>query len=90
MTPEEFAGRVREGCSKLNGSVTSWGRTTYRNSLVGGSATSRHLAWMAMDIAYDVPIPRDERKRVWDDLGLHFWPEGDHDHISVPGPDGRF
>ena len=84
MSVGEFAETVILGCRRLKGSITSWGRTATRNTAIGGSPTSRHLAWLAVDVVYDEPIEAAERRQVWEELGLHFWPEGDHDHISHP------
>ena len=84
MTLSEFAVAVQSGCAELGGSITSWGRTSRHNQQVGGSATSRHLAWLAVDIVYDEPHEAAQRREVWEGLGLHFYPEGDHDHVSVP------
>ena len=84
MTVNEFASSVVKGCQALGGSITSWGRTAAHNVQVGGSPTSRHLAWFAVDVIYDRAIEEAERRRVWEALGLHVWPEGDHDHISWP------
>lgn len=84
MSHGEFAEAVIAGCRMLKGSITSWGRTPARNRAVGGSPTSRHLEWLAVDVVYDEPMEASDRRRVWEELGLHFWPEGNHDHISLP------
>ena len=83
MTIEDFAVAVVHGCRALKGSVTSWGRTPARNAKVGGSPTSRHMEWFAVDVVYDEPAEEADRRLVWEGAGLHVWPEGDHDHISV-------
>ena len=89
MTIGEFAEAVKTGSEKLGGSITSWGRTPARNKLVGGSPNSRHLTWFAVDVIYDSAVEEAARKDIWEPLGLHVYPEGDHDHISVM-TDGRF
>ena len=97
MTMARFAEAVQRYCLLTRGSVTSWGRTPKHNRAVGGSATSRHLYWMAMDVVYDLPMvvydtPLDLPTRIAHaaTCGLHLYPEGDHDHLSVIGSDGKF
>jgi Peptidase M15 len=60
MTPEQFAGAVRQYCLALGGSVTSWGRTPARNAAVGGDRRSLHLAWKAADVTYDAHLVRHQ------------------------------
>ena len=53
MTPGEFAEKVKAVVEPLGGSVTSFGRTVARSILVGSTAQSPHVRWLAMDVVYD-------------------------------------
>jgi hypothetical protein len=67
-------------------SVTSWGRTPWRNKAVGGMAGSKHLDWLAVDL---VPDPSTNRHRLFVDLrevGLVVIDEGDHFHVQATNP----
>ena len=81
-------------CRMTRASVTSWGRTVAHNAAVGGSATSRHLEWVAADVVYDDKHPSGlqltVRQSLAEAMGLHRLVEGDHDHLSVVAADGRY
>ena len=67
-------------------SVTSWGRTPWRNKAVGGVSSSRHLDWLAVDLVED---PRTNRPRLIRDLrlvGLVVVDEKDHLHVQAMKP----
>lgn len=72
---------------KVPVSVTSWGRTTIRNAMVGGKATSKHLDWLAVDFVADNTA---DEKRLIDILiamkvqgvKIKYLPEGDHVHVQ--------
>ena len=67
-------------------SVTSWGRTPYRNVCVRGVFGSHHLKWLAVDLVVD---PLTDRPRLIEDLrlvGLVVLDEGDHLHVQAPRP----
>jgi len=79
-----FAPRVAGYCTELGASVTSWGRTPAHNAAVGGTPNSRHLAWLAVDVVYDVPQDLETVEAAakrWDLLVLR---ESDHDHVYAP------
>lgn len=64
-------------------SVTSWGRTEKRNTLVKGHPASRHMDWLAVDVVLDHP---EEHHGLMEDamaLSLKALNEGDHIHIQV-------
>ena len=82
MTVESFAARVRDYCSILRGSVTSWGRTESRNAMVGGVPNSRHLLFLAVDVVYDHPVTVEQAIDLAGSFGLRVIREGDHDHIQ--------
>ena len=44
---------VQQACILFHGSVQSFGRTVEHNKAVGGSKTSWHLDWLAMDVKLD-------------------------------------
>ena len=67
-------------------SVTSWGRTPYRNKAVGGKPGSKHLGWLAVDLVED---PQTDRQGLIQDLhmiGFGVVDEGDHLHVQAPNP----
>lgn len=64
-------------------SVTSWGRTTRRNALVGGTPDSHHLTDTAADVVYDTYLPLRTAQELAADLGLFVFREVDHDHIHL-------
>jgi hypothetical protein len=66
-------------------SVTSWGRTVYRNSHLKppGDPHSLHLEWVAVDVVLD---PAEDLPRFLGavlDQGLHYLVEADHIHIQA-------
>jgi hypothetical protein len=84
LDPLTFAAIVYDLSAIWEISVTSWGRTAKRNRAVGGHPRSKHLTWLAADIALDTP---GDAKLIIAHLakrGLACIDEGDHLHIQVP------
>ena len=86
MTIGEFAEALAQYCGLHGGSITSWGRTTIRNKMVGGVQYSAHRFFRGADVVYDDlttlgadPAGRKEDARR---LGLLLIAEGDHDHLQ--------
>lgn len=82
MTASEFHDQVRSYCYRLNGSVTSYGRTPKHNKAVGGVIQSAHQFWLAADIVYDAPVPALTAVDCAVRLGLLMIRESDHDHLQ--------
>lgn len=82
MTYTDFAQRLLVYCFIHAGSVTSWGRTSQHNTLVGGVPQSAHRFWLAADVVYDDPPPVQKRQEIADRLGLRLVVEADHDHLQ--------
>lgn len=86
-TPEaqiEFLKKIVILCAKYRLSVSSWIRSSIRNSRVGGSANSWHLKGFAVDIVTDTwpAIPPG----MLDDIknhDLHYLIEKTHIHIQA-------
>lgn len=82
MTAGEFAVALRQYCLMLDGSITSYGRTTARNKAVGGVPNSAHRFWVGADVVYDSPVDADVAKETGRRLGLFVLREDDHDHLQ--------
>lgn len=67
-------------------SITSWGRSKYRNQIKKGHSKSKHLTFTAVDIVRD-PGTNDKKLellRYIKKLGLKYVDEKDHIHIQLP------
>jgi hypothetical protein len=82
MTVALFAEAVRAYSGLTTASVTSWGRTTKRNALVGGRPRSKHLDWLAVDVVYDTKPGLVEANDLAARHGLRLIREGTHDHLQ--------
>lgn len=84
MTIGEFAEAVATYCLIHGGSITSWGRTTIHNKVVGGVPGSAHRFWRGADVVYDDFNTTKDQARVEyaARLGLKIIIEGDHDHLQ--------
>lgn len=82
MTPEDFRVALQIYCTLTGASVTSYGRTTFHNTQVGGVLFSAHQFWLAADVVYDAPGTDDWRNQVATRLRLHRLVENDHDHLQ--------
>jgi hypothetical protein len=91
MTLGEFAEAAAQYCLMMDGSVTSWGRTTKRNTAVGGAKMSGHRFFRGLDVVYDDPTMLQADHPTYPDgvriiiarrLGLKLIPERDHDHLQ--------
>lgn len=82
MSIEEFVSGVLALRSVVPFSVTSWGRTLARNKDVGGSPSSLHLLWMAVDVVLDDPKDQAVIVRMASRVGLRAIPESDHIHLE--------
>lgn len=84
MTVGEFAEAVAMYCLLHEGSITSWGRSTKRNTTVGGVPGSSHRFWRGADVVYDDPaaVKNPLRSEYARRLGLKLVIEGDHDHLQ--------
>lgn len=70
-------------CYATGGSVTSWGRTEKRNSLVSGHPQSYHLHWLGADVVYDETPKLEFRNSVARRHNIRVVPEDDHDHLQA-------
>lgn len=82
MSPLEFHSSLIGFCYATGASVTSYGRTLFRNQTVGGSAESYHLQWLAADVVYDERPVKATRDRIARRFGLEVVEESDHDHLE--------
>ena len=82
MTIGEFAEAVAMYGMLTDASVTSWGRSTARNTAVGGVKFSSHRFWRGCDVVYDTAISEADRSVMALRLGLKLIAEGDHDHLQ--------
>lgn len=64
-------------------SVTSWVRTTKRNTEVGGHPASQHLTGTAVDLVLDDFTRKEELLKAARKLNLIAIDEGDHIHIQL-------
>jgi hypothetical protein len=82
MNPDDFGSRVRAYCQATNASITSWGRTEKRNTMVGGHPHSKHLVWLGADCVPDEPVPVAIARKRAAALGLKLVREKSHDHLQ--------
>ena len=82
MTPLQFHEALMAYCRRLNGSITSYGRTVKHNHDVGGVPQSAHQFWLGADVVYDEPVDADLARDTADRLGLKCLRESDHDHLQ--------
>ena len=83
MTLHDFVDATYRYGALTGASVTSWGRTTTRNTAVGGVPFSAHRFWVGLDVVYDDSHPAEvARVEIARRLGLKLIPEGDHDHLQ--------
>lgn len=82
MTPLEFHSALMVYCYVFKASVTSYGRTDWHNSAVGGIDDSYHRVWLAADVVYDGKPGNGEKQRTANQLGLEVIFESDHDHLE--------
>ena len=83
MNVGEFTQNVVTLALKYNLSITSWGRTRARNTLVGGVANSYHLIWLGVDLVFDgVTSKNVDFEKDANVVGLVALWEGDHYHLQ--------
>jgi len=68
---------------KYEFSITSWGRTRKRNTLIKGTPGSNHLLWLAVDIILDDMKKNVDFEKDADRLGLMAIYEQDHYHLQL-------
>jgi len=82
MNPIDFAMACMLVSLKWKASVTSWGRTEKRNTLIHGVPGSYHLLFLGIDVVLD-----DQKKDLAFEkdcakLGITALYEGDHYHLQ--------
>jgi len=82
MTVTDFWSAVVEYRRRVNGSVTSGGRSAARNAAVGGKVNSSHLIDLGADVVSDGSLSDAARDVLARGLGLQLIIEGDHDHLQ--------
>ena len=82
-----FLIKIYNICFKHQCSVTSWIRTTKRNTFVGGDKGSRHLIGYAIDLVPDSwPKVDDLLLQDIKKYGLFYLIEKDHIHVQAIKP----
>jgi hypothetical protein len=75
---------VLDVCVSFKGSITSWWRTPLRNAAVGGTANSKHLRGLAVDVVWDGPLPDlGELRARCLSFGVRVLREATHDHLEL-------
>lgn len=77
-----FCSKVMSVCLMHQGSVISWGRSAPHNKGIGGSPSSLHLAFLAVDIVFEKASAKESAKVTCNRLDL-FWVEKAYQTLHV-------
>jgi hypothetical protein len=81
----DFVKRVLRIRLKWDFSVTSWGRTSKRNTFIHGVPGSLHMVWGAVDVVLDDQQKNVEFEKDCSAVGLQAIYEQDHYHLQPSG-----
>ncbi len=85
MTPYEFLTSLMIYCTRLGGSVTSYGRTPAHDHALRPLNHPPHVAWVGADVVYDARPTEELAVNEARAVGLKLLREVDHDHLQPLG-----